>query len=398
MQKLFKPLQELKAVTSYSVFTIVVVAIVSAWAFTEAVKTEVVVAADGEETVVKTDLDTVGELLDDLGIDIDEKDSLSHELDEDIEAGMEIYVDLARPIQVIIDGEAEEYTTSAKTVGDFLAEENIEVNKYDDISFSHIQLLEEDLIIEIDRAFEVDFVDGDDEEDVIWATKGLTVEDVLEKNDIELNKQDKVSPKQSKKVTKDTEIEITRVTSKEETVEEDISFKTVEKEDSSLEKGKTKVLKDGQKGKVEKTYKVTYENGQEVNRNTLDETVLKESVDKVISVGTKEPVQQSSSSSAPSGGKTMTMEATAYGPDCAGCSGTSAYGLNIAANPTPKVVAVDPNVIPLGTKVWVEGYGEAIAGDTGGDIKGNRIDVLVPSEAYAASNWGRRTVQVKILD
>jgi len=65
---------------------------------------------------------------------------------------------------------------------------------------------------------------------------------------------------------------------------------------------------------------------------------------------------------------------------------------------TQKVIAVDPNVIPLGSRVWVEGYGEAIAADTGGAIKGNIIDVLVASEAYAADNWGRRTVKVKILD
>src|SRR5699024_8096610 len=103
-----------------------------------------------------------------------------------------------------------------------------------------------------------------------------------------------------------------------------------------------------------------------------------------------------SSNSSNSSGRTLTMEATAYGPDCAGCSGISATGMNLTNG--ARVIAVDPNVIPLGSRVWVEGYGEAIAADTGGAIKGNRIDVLMESEAKAASNWGRRTVQVKILD
>ena len=61
-----------------------------------------------------------------------------------------------------------------------------------------------------------------------------------------------------------------------------------------------------------------------------------------------------------------------------------------------KMVAVDPRVIPLGSRIYVEGYGEAIAGDTGGAIKGNRIDVLMPSKSQS-SDWGRKTVQVTIL-
>lgn len=89
------------------------------------------------------------------------------------------------------------------------------------------------------------------------------------------------------------------------------------------------------------------------------------------------------------------MDATAYGPDCAGCSGVSATGMDLSDG--PKVIAVDPSVIPLGSKVWVEGYGEAIAGDTGGDIQGNRIDVLYPTESEA-SKWGRKSVEVKVLD
>lgn len=93
---------------------------------------------------------------------------------------------------------------------------------------------------------------------------------------------------------------------------------------------------------------------------------------------------------------TYTMEATAYTAFCTGCSGTTANGTDLRANPNLKVIAVDPRVIPLGTKVWVEGYGEAIAADTGGAIKGNRIDVFIPTKAQAYE-WGRKTVTVKVL-
>ena len=79
------------------------------------------------------------------------------------------------------------------------------------------------------------------------------------------------------------------------------------------------------------------------------------------------------------------MSATAYTAYCNGCSGITATGINLRANPNVKVIAVDPNVIPLGSKVWVEGYGHAIAGDTGGAIKGNRIDLFVPTKRAGIS-------------
>ncbi|WP_102029290.1 3D domain-containing protein [Salirhabdus sp. Marseille-P4669] len=94
--------------------------------------------------------------------------------------------------------------------------------------------------------------------------------------------------------------------------------------------------------------------------------------------------------------KTLTMKATAYTASCEGCSGTTYTGIDLISNPNQKVIAVDPNVIPLGTKVHVEGYGTAIAGDIGSAIKGNRIDVFIPSESKA-DQWGVQTVEVTIL-
>lgn len=91
--------------------------------------------------------------------------------------------------------------------------------------------------------------------------------------------------------------------------------------------------------------------------------------------------------------KTLTMESTAYYGH-----GTTALGLKPVRNPNGlSTIAVDPNVIPLGTKVYVSGYGVAIAADTGGAIKGNIIDVFLNSyeECYS---WGRRQVTVQILE
>ncbi|MGG5254001.1 LysM peptidoglycan-binding domain-containing protein [Neobacillus sp. SM06] len=95
--------------------------------------------------------------------------------------------------------------------------------------------------------------------------------------------------------------------------------------------------------------------------------------------------------------KEMTVKATAYTASCAGCSGVTATGVNLKANPDAKVISVDPSVIPLGSKVYVEGYGVATAADTGGSIKGNRIDVFISSKQDAI-NWGTKEVKVKILN
>nr|WP_263324437.1 LysM peptidoglycan-binding domain-containing protein [Neobacillus sp. Marseille-Q6967] len=97
------------------------------------------------------------------------------------------------------------------------------------------------------------------------------------------------------------------------------------------------------------------------------------------------------------GSKTITVTATAYTANCEGCSGITSTGVDLKANPDAKVISVDPNVIPLGTKVYVEGYGYATAADTGGAIKGNIIDIFIPTEE-AALQWGRKEVKVTILN
>ncbi|TMN22077.1 3D domain-containing protein [Lentibacillus cibarius] len=96
-------------------------------------------------------------------------------------------------------------------------------------------------------------------------------------------------------------------------------------------------------------------------------------------------------------GKTVTVSATAYTADCDGCSGVTSTGVDLNANPNAKVIAVDPNVIPLGSEVYVEGYGYATAADIGSAIQGKRIDIHVPTKKKAY-NWGVRTVDVTIVN
>ncbi|MEH7013618.1 3D domain-containing protein [Neobacillus niacini] len=111
----------------------------------------------------------------------------------------------------------------------------------------------------------------------------------------------------------------------------------------------------------------------------------------------EEPVVENAPAASVEATKEITVTATAYTASCEGCSGITATGVNIKDNPDKKVISVDPSVIPLGTEVYVEGYGYAVAADTGGAIKGNRIDVFIP-EKQDAINWGKQQVEVKILN
>ncbi|MGX5425285.1 cell wall-binding protein EntC [Bacillus cereus] len=133
------------------------------------------------------------------------------------------------------------------------------------------------------------------------------------------------------------------------------------------------------------------------------EAADREAANKVQKPATQQPVAKETEKNTQSSSREFQVVATAYTADPlengykAGDQVKSALGHNLTANPNMKLIAVDPSVIPLGSKVWVEGYGVAIAGDTGGAIKGNKIDVLMPDKG-TSSSWGRKTVTVKVLN
>jgi len=128
------------------------------------------------------------------------------------------------------------------------------------------------------------------------------------------------------------------------------------------------------------------ENASEVTATSTNNTASKENASEATATSTNNTAS-----------KEIIVEASAYTASCEGCSGITATGINLKTNPNAKVISVDPTVIPLGSKVYVEGYGEAIAGDTGGAIKGNRIDVFFPSQQDAI-NFGVKQLKVTILD
>ncbi|MDO5388304.1 MAG: 3D domain-containing protein [Clostridia bacterium] len=201
----------------------------------------------------------------------------------------------------------------------------------------------------------------------------------------------KVTYYQTNDVDSNAEKSEVKVSSKE------IPYTTITEESDSLTKGTKKVTQEGVNGVTKVTEVTKYVNG-EVADVSVSEEVISEPVDEIILEGTKE-VPTIPDSSAVVYSKVITMNATAYCP-CSICCGS--YSNGYTANGTKAgygVAAVDTSVIPLGTKLYVEGYGYAVAADTGGAIKGNRIDLCYGShEAALNSGFGHTNVKVYILE
>lgn len=147
--------------------------------------------------------------------------------------------------------------------------------------------------------------------------------------------------------------------------------------------------------KISKMHKVSVTNLKSWNKLKSNTIHPKQKL-KVASSSAKTASKTPSRSTSGSVVKEFTVSASAYTASCKGCSGITKTGLNLKKNPGLKVIAVDPKVIKLGTKVHVEGYGYAVAGDIGSAIKGNKIDVFIPSKSKALK-WGRKNVKIKIL-
>ena len=146
---------------------------------------------------------------------------------------------------------------------------------------------------------------------------------------------------------------------------------------------------------ISKTYKISVNKLKSWNNLKSDDIKVNQKLTLVAS--TKKGSKKTPSRSNDKVEKEFVVSASAFTANCNGCSGITTTGINLKKNPDVKVIAVDPDVIPLGTKVYVEGYGYAIAADTGGAIKGNKIDVFFPSKTEAYK-WGRKKVTIKILE
>lgn len=362
----------------------------------ETTKKTVALSLDGKEKLIKTHSSTIQNLFDELDITIHSEDDVFPPLNTKITDNMEVVWEQAKQVKLSKDDEKKTVWTTAETVEEFLKEKDITLNEHDKINPKVSSSIDENMEIVVHTAFPITLVDAGKKKE-LWSTS-TTVADFLTQHDISLETLDRVEPDLKEKVNEEAVVNITRIEKVTDVVEQPIDFAVVTKKDDSLKSGTEKVIKEGKKGIVSKKYEVTLENGKETARKLLSEETVTEKQDKVVAVGTKVEVVQVASRGEASTeqGTEMYVSSTAYTASCNGCSGYTATGIDLKSNPNAKVIAVDPNVIPLGTKVYVEGYGYAIAADTGAAVKGNKIDVFFSTKAEAY-RWGSKKVNIKII-
>lgn len=287
----------------------------------------------------------------------------------------------------IVDTDSQlEIRTFASTVKELLQQEKIALGPEDIVRPNLSTPLEEGMTITIARAVPVRVEENGTVKTVYVAEP--TVPKVLTLANIALTPLDVVEHNLEVQEEKDKYLKITHI--EEEKIEQtfDIDFPVKRQPDQLLSQGETKVIQAGEKGLVKETIVITYVDGKETKREVVNREVIKEPKPKIIAYGTREKKVVQASRNL-QGKRTLFVEATAY----THTGNRTATGIE----PYHGVVAVDPKVIPLGTKLFVEGYGYGEALDIGGSIKGNRIDLFFETKAECL-NWGRRDVQVYILD
>lgn len=321
----------------------------------------------------------------------------------------------------VFDGENQvQVRTLKQTVGELLEQQGIALGEKDEVSPALGMRLERQDSITIDRAFDLTLMNGT--EPMTIRTTEKTVADVLVENGVVLGEMDVVSPALDTVVTPQTQIDVIRVAMDAVAEYVEVPYETVERPNSELERGTRNVVQQGVAGQKEVVYNVVTQNGTQTAKDWVGERIVAEPVQEIVEYGTKSPLRQIETLSSRSGGHTaarqastgdfsysrvLTCNATAYDLSYESCGkypGDPGYGVTASGMQAgPGVVAVDPRVIPLGTRLYIASndgtadYGYAIAGDTGGAIKGNRVDLFF-STAAEVRQFGRRSVTVYVLD
>jgi uncharacterized protein YabE (DUF348 family) len=401
---------------------------------------------------------TVGALLAELQVTLDPQDDLSPSSDTPIRNGMTITIDKAKPVIVDVDGQRRRVMTRAIQPRDILAQAGIAMGEHDvfyvdNAPFKQEQYTNTPGSIQVVRAITIRVDDnqalttiqtvqrtvggalydaglvlfvGDsispapgapitegsqitirrsvpvtvqvDGRTLTTRTHGQTVGAALAEIGIALVGLDLVTPDISTPVAPDMTIRVIRVTEEDiVTGTTPIGFKQVSKEDPTLPLDTKQVIQTGVEGMIEQRIHIRREDGLEVSRSAVENVVVRAARDEITAIGTLATFKALDT---PDGQiqywRILKMHAVSYKPASAGRSRDDPkYGITATGERLRKgLVAVDPTVIPLGTRLYIPGYGLAVAADTGGGVKGLIIDLGYSDDDY--QEWST-SVEVYLL-
>jgi uncharacterized protein YabE (DUF348 family) len=299
------------------------------------------------------------------------------------------------PITLHEDGLTTSTITAAPTVGEALAQEGVTLGQGDYVFPDRASPLTAGTHIYIYHANDVSLmVDG---QSAKTRTRKATVAGLLAEAGIAVGPADRVEPPPDTPLTEDTTVRVVRVREGIDTVEETIPRNVIYKDDPDMDQGQSAVLEPGADGLIRRSYRVVYEDGQEAKRELLDESEVS-SQPEIVAQGTR-TVQFVPTPAGPLRYReSLNVYATWYNPASAGRSPESPwYGIAATGVPVHRgIVAVDPSVIPLGSHIYVPGYGEAVAADTGFAVVGNIIDLGFAD--YEVPDWRSGWVEIYILE
>lgn len=321
------------------------------------------------------------------------------------------YAYAEKGVTVVCDGGTSFHVTEAEDIGALLDETGVSIGHADLVTPSPKTPLDDGMTVVVRRAVPVEVVVGDETVEV--QVVGETVADAVVAAGLDPGAGMRVDPPLEAPLEPGMSVETADVFVRFVSEETTLPFRYGTLEDPSLALGTRQMVTTGVPGVVISVYEVLVTDGVEGDRVLKTRRLVRRATEQVVAIGTARlgatfaqgPAQVSAASlRLPAmSGREMTVEATAYTPWDLGCGGMKVINRRIEKydiEPGWGIVAVDPSVIPLGTRMFVPGYGYGVAADTGGAIKGARIDVCfwTGDAIDTAFEWGRRDVTITLLD
>lgn len=293
-----------------------------------------------------------------------------------------------KTVTINVDGQTQIVKTHLNSAEGLLRDAKISLNPKDAILLS-TSTLENGTVVTVVRAFPVKVtVDGQTKTVMTVQTTAQGLADELgykAPNYVPLEDG-------NAHIASGSEVTIARVTSRSvKNYERPVEAQVIRQRDDTMAVGQEEVVQQGAAGVESVEEEVFYQDGKEIKRQILNQKEIKKMVPTIIKVGSREAVVETSRGTVRYR-EVLTMEASAYLPTDGDGRGITATGMVARRG----VVAVDPDVIPLGSRLYIPGYGMAIAADTGGAISGNRIDLLMDSYSEAME-FGRQSIEVYVL-